>query len=310
MHGDGMKLKECSAFWLLGLVWGSSFLWIKIAVEQMGPLAVAAFRQSFGLLGLLAVMAVQRQRFPRGRDVLLSYMTLGVLQSAVPFALIAWGETRIDSGLAAILNGTMPLFTILIAHAWLHDDKITPARLAGLGLGFGGVVVLGSRDLAPGGLAGTAWGQLAILAATVSYAVAAIYSRRHLRHEPPLVQATMVVLVGDTLLWSAVAIGERPVHIPMAPLPWIALLWLGLLGSCLAYLLYFYLIRAWGPTRASLVTYVFPAIGLVLGVIFLGERIDGRLGTGSLLVIAGILVVARPPRSRPSATSRPMDSLP
>jgi drug/metabolite transporter (DMT)-like permease len=286
-----MKLKEWSAFWLLGLVWGSSFLWIKIAVGFMGPFAVAAFRQLIGVLGLLAVMAIQRQPFPREWRTLRAYAVLGVLQSAVPFALIAWGETRIDSALAAILNGTMPLFTILIAHVWLHDDRITPARLAGLAIGFGGVVVLGSRDLGPEGFHGTAWGQLAVLVATLSYAVASTFSRRHLRNQPPLLQATMVVLVGDVILWSSVGIGERPLHLPTVALPWIALAWLGLLGSCLAYLLYFYLINAWGPTRASLVTYVFPVIGLILGIAFLGERADWHLMLGSLLVVSGIIVV-------------------
>jgi drug/metabolite transporter (DMT)-like permease len=296
-----MKLREWTAFWLLGLVWGSSFLWIKIAVGYMGPLTVAALRQLIGLLGLLIVMAVRRQPFPQGRQTLLAYLVLGILQSAVPFALIAWGETRIDSGLAAILNGTMPLFTILIAHFWLRDDKLTPARLAGLVVGFGGVVVLGARDLGAGDLRGTVWGQLAVLIATVSYAVASTFSRRHLREQPPLLQATMVVLVGDVLLWSSVGIAERPLHLPAAALPWLALAWLGLLGSCLAYLLYFYLISAWGPTRASLVTYVFPVIGLVLGVAFLGESVDWHLVLGSLLVVLGIVVVNR--RSHATATA-------
>jgi len=292
-----MRLKEWSAFWLLGLVWGSSFLWIKIAVGFMGPLAVAAFRQLIGVLGLLVVMRIQRQPFPRDWPTLRAYVILGVLQSAVPFALIAWGETRIDSGLAAILNGTMPLFTILIAHFWLHDDKMTPARLAGLGVGFGGVLVLGSRDLGPEGFHGTAWGQLAVLIATLSYAVASTFSRRQLRDQPPLLQATMVVLVGDVVLWSSVGVAERPLHLPAAALPWIALAWLGLLGSCLAYLLYFYLINAWGPTRASLVTYVFPVIGLILGIGFLGERVDWHLVLGSLLVVSGIVVVHGRPRT-------------
>jgi drug/metabolite transporter (DMT)-like permease len=288
-----MKFKEWSAFWLLGLIWGSSFLWIKIAVASVGPLLVAALRLGIGLLGLLTVIAVVRQPLPRGRRTLLTYLVLGALQSAAPFALIAWGETKIDSGLAAILNGTMPLFTILIAHFWLRDERITPTRFLGLVVGFGGVVILGSRDLGPEGLHGTAWGQAALLAATISYAIAATFSRRHLREEPPLVQATMTVLVGDVLLWASVGLAERPIHLPLTTLPWIALAWLGLLGSSVAYLLYFYLIRVGGATRASLVTYVFPVIGLVLGITFLGERTDWRLLLGSLLILAGIITVNR-----------------
>jgi drug/metabolite transporter (DMT)-like permease len=302
-----MKLREWAAFWLLGLVWGSSFLWIKIAVAHVGPFAVAAIRQFIGLAGLAVVVAIHKQRFPRGPRTLLAYVVLGVLQSALPFALIPWGETKIDSGLAAILNGTMPLFTILIAHFWLHDEKITPARLAGLVMGFAGVVVLGSRDLTPEGLHGTAWGQAAVLVATLSYAAAGTFSRRYLRGEPPLVQATMVVFIGDALLWSAVAAAERPLRLPAVPVAWIALAWLGLLGSCLAYLLYFYLIGAWGATRASLVTYVFPVIGLVLGITFLGERVDWHLALGSLLVVGGIFVVGRPPETAPAPATAAAD---
>ncbi len=294
-----MNVREWGAFWLLGLVWGSSFLWIKIAVGYLPPFAVAAFRLVFGLAGLLAVAAVQRQSLPRDLRRLRLYVVAAALQSALPFALISWGETRIDSGLAAILNGTTPLFTILIAHLWLADERITPSRMLGLSVGFAGVIVLGSRDIGPAGFQGTAWGQVALLAASLSYAAAATFMRRHLRGEPPIVQATMVVLVGDALLWALVAATENPLHISGAPILWIALAWLGLLGSCVAYLLYFYLINAWGATRTSLVTYVFPVVGLALGIVFLGERLDWRLALGSLLVLAGITVVGRAPAQTP-----------
>jgi len=293
--GGAVRAKEWAAFWLLGLIWGTSFLWIKIAVGHVPPLTVAALRLGIGLIGLLAVAAARRQPFPRDVRVLRTYVALAAVQSAIPFALIAWGETKIGSGLAAILNGTTPLFTIIIAHLWLHDEKITPARAVGLAAGFAGVVVLGSRDLGPHGLQDSAWGQAALLGASLSYAIAATYSRKHLRGESPLVQATMVVLIGDLLLWAGVAAGERPLHLAGPPIVWIGLAWLGLLGSCVAYLLYFYLINTWGATRASLVTYVFPVVGLLLGITVLGEPADWRLWLGSLLVIAGILVtVVRP----------------
>ncbi len=298
-----MKLAEWAAFWMLGLIWGSSYLWIKIAVSQMAPLAVAAFRLLFGLAGLLAVAAVQRQPFPRDPQRLRRYAALSAMQAALPFALISWGETRIDSGLAAILNGTTPLFTIVLAHLWLHDERISPSRILGLTVGFAGVVVLGSRDIGPGGLHASAWGQGALLVASFSYAAAATFSRRHLRGEPPLVQATLVVLSGDALLWAAVASAERPLVISTAPVLWIALVWLGLLGSWLAYLLYFYLINAWGATRASLVSYVVPVVGLILGLLFLGERLDWTLALGSLLIVARIIVVGREATATPAVVA-------
>ena len=303
-----MKLKEWSAFALLGLVWGSSFLWIKIAVEEIGPFTLVAFRLLFGLVGLLIIMRLRKQSFPRDRKTLLAFLFMGVFNTALPFTLISWGETKIDSSLASILNGTVPLFTIIIAHFWLHDDKITLPRIAGLIVGFAGIVVLVSRDLGPAGVFnGDILGQLAVLAASLCYATAITFSRRHLRGQPPLVQATMVILIADTLLWLTAPIVERPLHVPTLPITWFALAWLGLLGSCLAYLLFFYLINAWGPTRASLVTYVFPVIGLLLGIIFLGEIADWRLMIGSLLVVAGIVVVNLKVRFKPASVATATD---
>lgn len=286
-----MKIKEWGAFVLLGLIWGSSFLWIKIAVAEIGPFTLVAFRLLFGLLGLLAIMWLRRQSFPRDRRTLLAYLFMGVFNTALPFTLISWGETRIDSGLASILNGTVPLFTIVIAHFWLQDEKITLPRIAGLIVGFVGVVILVSRDVRVADLGGSLIGQLAVLAAALCYATAITFSRRHLRGQPPLVQSTMVLLIADALLWVATPLAESPLHAPELPVTWLAVAWLGLLGSCLAYLLFFYLINAWGPTRASLVTYVFPVIGLALGIVFLNEVADWRLLAGSALVVGGIVVV-------------------
>lgn len=302
-----MKLKDWGAFVLLGLIWGSSFLWIKVA--QGGPLAgfvppagatafhpflLVAFRLLFGFLGMLGVWAWQRPALPREPRLLLAFLVMGFFNTALPFVMITWGETRIASGLASVLNATVPLFTIVIAHFALHDEKITPARLAGLGTGFLGVIVLVSRDLEPGGLGGSVWGQAAVIGAAVSYALALNFARRYLRNQPPAVQTFMVLLCADALLWLVTPAVEAPLALPTSALAWVAVTWLGLLGSCVAYLLFFHLNNAWGPTRASLVTYTFPVIGLILGAAFLGEPTDWRLLAGSALVVAGILVVNGP----------------
>lgn len=286
-----MRLKEWGAFWLLGSIWGSSFLWIKIALAEIGPLTLVAFRLLFGLVGLITVVSLRKQRVSRDRKTTLAFLFLAIFNTAFPFALISWGETSIDSGLAAMLNGTVPLFTIVIAHFWLHDEKITFSRAGGLVVGFIGVAVLVSRDLDVRAFQGSLLGQLAVISAAVSYAVAATFSRKHLKGQSPVVQATMVVLLADALIWTAVPIAESPVRVPALPVTWFALAWLGLLGSCVAYMLYFYLISTWGATRATLVTYVFPIIGLILGIVFLGEAVDLRLAAGSVLVIGGIVVV-------------------
>ncbi len=302
-----MKIKQWAAFGMLGLVWGSSFLWIKIAVQEVGPFTLVAFRLLFGVLGLLVIMRWQRQSFPRDRRTLLAYLFMGVVNTAVPFVLISWGETKIDSGLASILNGTVPLFTIVIAHYWLHDEKITVGRLAGLAVGFVGVVVLVSRDFGPQGLHGNVWGQLAVIAASICYATAITFSRRHLRNQPPVVQSFMVLLIADAVIWPATLMVDRPFHLPQLPVTWLALAWLGLLGSCFAYLMFFYLINTWGPTRASLVTYVFPVIGVILGIVFLKEVADWRLIVGTLLIAGAVLAVNNPFAAKPALAASVAD---
>jgi len=301
-----MKASEWAAFTVLGLLWGSSFLWIKIAVEAVSPFVVVALRVSFGLIGLLAVMYWQRQRVPRDRPTLLKYLFMGVFNVVVPFLLITWGETHIDSSLAAILNATTPLFVIVIGHFLLHDEKITVPRLAGLLVGFAGVIVLVAQDFKPGMLRGDLLGQLAVLTAALSYAVALVFSRRYLRDTKPVVQSTMMLVFATAIMWVITPVTERPLALPAQPLAWVAVLWLGMLGLCAAYLLFFWLNNVWGPTRASLVTYVFPVVGVVLGVIFLNESLNWNMVLGSALVVGGIGVVNRRPRvSRTAVMTAP-----
>ena len=298
-----MKIKEWSAFAILGLLWGSSFLWIKIAVENVSPFVVVALRVLFGLIALLGVMYWQRQYVPRDRPTLLKYLFMGVFNVVVPFLLITWGETHIDSSLAAILNATTPLFVIVIGHFGLHDEKITAPKLAGLLVGFVGVIVLVAQDFQPGMLQSDLLGQLAVLGAAISYAVALIFSRRYLRGTKPVVQSTMILVFATALMWIITPVVERPVVLPAEPIAWVALLWLGVLGLCVAYLLFFWLNNVWGPTRASLVTYVFPVVGVVLGVIFLNEALNWNMVFGSALVVGGIVVVNRKPRASQTAVA-------
>ncbi|MEQ1910037.1 MAG: DMT family transporter [Vicinamibacterales bacterium] len=301
-----MKLREWGMFFLLGLVWGSSFLWIKVALGNNGepflgiaipagqaafsPLLLVTMRLAFGLAGLAVLMVAYRLTIPRDTRTLGICAVVGFINTALPFALITWGETRIPSSLASILNGTVPLFAIVFAHFALHDERMTPGRLAGLVIGFVGVVVLvsGESDVTSGSI----WGQAAVAGAAVSYAGAASYTRRYLRGLSPITQSFTTLIFAEAYLVVAVALFERPVVWPAHPLVWTATVWLGLLGSCAAYVLYFSLINAWGATRASLVTYVFPVVGLALGIFVLGEQVQWNLFVGTALVAAGIVIVS------------------
>jgi drug/metabolite transporter (DMT)-like permease len=301
-----MRARELGMFGLLGLIWGSSFLWIKVGLGgagtsflgmaipsdavAFGPLLLVTMRLAFGLAGLALLMVVRGLPVPREPRLLANFAVMGLLNTALPFTLITWGETRIASGLASVLNGTVPLFTIVIAHFWLHDERLTPARVAGLVLGFLGVVVLVSPSFSGGSRLGDAWGAIAVIGAAMSYGSGAAFSRKHLRGQSPLTQSFMSLGFATLVMLVVVTAMERPTAWPSAPAIWLAAAWLGLLGSCVAYLLYFSLINAWGATRSSLVTYVFPVVGLLLGATLLDEPLRWQLFAGAALVIGGIVL--------------------
>jgi len=283
---------EWVLFGVLGLLWGSSFMWIKIAVGELGPFAVVGWRLLFGVAGMLLVILFRRPPWPRwGRDYR-NLVLLGIINTALPFILITWGEQTVDSAVASVLNSTVPLFTLIIAHYALADDRMTLRRVVGLSVGFVGVLILMSRDLTFGQEGGLL-GQLAILVAALSYACGGVFARRTMRHVDPYIQTFVPMLAAGMLVWAMAIPREAPDLLPTLPISWLAVAWLGLLGSCLAYLLFFILLHRVGPTRTSLVTYLIAMVGVVLGVVFLGETFDWRLGMGAAAVIIGIGIVNR-----------------
>jgi drug/metabolite transporter (DMT)-like permease len=292
-----MKTKDWLAFITLGLIWGSSFLWIKIAVAEVSPILLVAFRLLFGILASAVVVLVARPAFPKERKLWLALTLIGFTNNALPYVLISWGEQYIDSAVAAILNSTTPLFTMIIAHFFLHDDRLTWARLAGLLIGFAGIVVLVSRDFQPGLLGSEAGlavlGQLAVLLASLSYAGTSVYARRTTKGLSPIIQGLVPLLGADAFMWALVGFAESPVKLPALPITWVAIIWLGVMGVCVAFLLYYYLLHSVGPTRTVLVTYVFPLVGVALGALFLNEMIDWRLLVGGGMVVGSIVLVNR-----------------
>lgn len=293
-----MRYRHWAAFLLLGLIWGSSFLWIKIAVGDISALMLVALRFTSGLLGLWAYAVWRRVHvpWPRDRATWAKYGFMGIINTALPIALVSWGEKFISSGLAAILTATVPLFAIVVAHLWLHDERVTARRLGGLIVGFAGVVVVMLPGLVVVDLRSDIVGQAAVLLAALCYALGGTYSRRHLRGESPLTQSTMTLLVASAVSWASLLLLERPLQWPTAGLTWFAAAWLGLLASGLAYVIFFGLIQAWGVTRTSLVTYLMPVIGLALGALFLSESVGWNLVAGLFVILAGIAVVNRPSR--------------
>jgi drug/metabolite transporter (DMT)-like permease len=289
-----LKPKHWFVFMLLGAIWSSSFMWIKIAVQEVGPITLVAFRVLFGFLFGIVVVFIQRVQWLHSFKEWIPLLVLGITNVAVPFFLISWGEQSIDSAVAAILDATVPLFTILIAHYLLHDDKMTMPKVLGLLIGFAGVVVLMSKDI--GASFGSVLGQLAVVLASAFYAGSAVFARKTTEDTPGILRSAGPLISATAVMWLATFLIERPVEIPRSGITWVALLFLGILGSGVAFVMAYYLIHEIGPTRTSMVTYLFPVGGVILGVIFLNEHLSWQLVVGTLLIIASLAVVNWKPK--------------
>lgn len=288
-----MSVKSWVKFIILGFIWGSSFLWIKIGVDQMGPFTLVTFRVLFALLGYAIWMVFKRPKWP-GWRVTWKFIILGVFNVSLPFVLITWGEQYISSGLTSILNSGLPLFTVVLAWLFLPDEKPTLRKGLGVLVGFGGVVVLMSDGFG-NGLRADLLGTLAVLVASFSYAATAIFSRRQLREIPAEAQAIGQTVVATAIMMPLTAVVEAPFSLPALPITWLAVAWLGLLGSCIASVMYYSLLQSDGPTHTSQITYMIALVGVVLGIIFLKESVDWRLLVGGVLVIGGIIMVNQAP---------------
>jgi len=291
-----LRSKDWIRFILAATIWGTSFLWIKIGVRELGPFTLVLLRVSFALLATFIFVFWKRLAIPRSSLWLLP--VLGLLNVAVPFVLISWAEVHIDSGLASVLNSTAPLFTALLAGLLLPDDRLTLPRILGLLIGFAGVVVLVSDQISGG--VSQLWGVAAMLAAVFLYAVSAITARKSGAHMHPGVQAFGQSLFAFLIMLPTAAVVEAPLTLPRLPLTWVAVVWLGVLGSFIASMLYLTLIQDVGPTRAMLTTYLFPLIGSALGAIFLHEQQGWQLWVGAVLILSGIGLVNQVRRHPPA----------
>ena len=280
-----------AAFILLGLIWGSSFLWIKIGVEEMDPATLVAYRVSLGALAMLAYVRLTGEKLPRTAGEWAPMAALGMVATALPFFLITWGEQYIDSGTASVLNALTPIFSLILAGLILRTESVTRVRTLGLVTGFAGAALLASREFALRGDPLALIGVGAVTVAAISYAVGASVSKAMVHGTPRNVVAAGNLTFGAIYIWIfTLATGSNPAF-PNQLDSIISILWLGLLGSFFAFVLLYFLIENLDATVASMVTYLFPVVGVTLGVVFLKEVLDARLVIGTALVVLGIVVV-------------------
>ena len=281
-----MSFRNFLILLILGLIWGASFLFIKVAVATIPPLSVAFGRTALAAVLLYLVLRSRGLTMPGWGPVWGSFLLMGFFNGAVPYTLITWAEIHIDSGLAAILNALMPLFTVLLAHVFTGDERLTWTKVVGIVLGFLGVLTLIGPAVLKG-LGKDVVAQLAVMAAALCYAIAIIYGRR-LKEVTPLVSATGQLFCAAFLTLPMSLVFDTPWALAPSFISLGALTCLSLLGTALAYLLYYYLLPRIGSTNLSLVTYLIPITGVFWGALLLDERLHWSAFMALGLILAGI----------------------
>ncbi len=303
MAEGGIRLQMGAADWALlaalSLLWGGSFFFVEVALAGLPPFTLVWLRVALAAAALHLFLRVTGSGLPAGWRVWAAFFGMGLVNNAIPFSLIVWGQTQIASGLAAILNATTPLFTVLVAHAATGDERITGGRVAGVVVGFAGVAVMLGPE-AGVGLGDDLLAQLACLAAALSYAVAGVFGRRFGRMGVgPAQTASGQVTASSLLLLPVVLMVDRPwaLALPGADI-WAAVFGLALASTALAYIIYFRILATAGATNLLLVTLLIPVTAILLGVFVLGERLEVVHLAGMALITLGLVALdGRPARA-------------
>lgn len=281
----------------LSVLWGGSFFFNQVALADLPPLTVVLSRVTLAAGILWAVMRLRGLAMPRDPAIWCAFLAMGLLNNAIPFSLIVWGQGHIGSGIAAIMNASTPLFTVLLAHWLTRDERLTPGRLIGVGLGLAGVAAM-MGGAALGGTEAAVAGQAACLAAALSYALAGIYGRRFRDlGVSPLATATGQVTASSLILLPVAMLADRPwtLAAPGAA-TLLALAGVAALSTALAYVVFFRLLASAGATNLLLVTFLIPVTAILLGVLVLGEALLPRHLAGMALIGLGLAAIdGRPP---------------
>lgn len=287
-----MNLRKMMWLVLLASLWGPSFLFIKVAVDEIPTFTFVFARAAVAAMILYLILNFQGRSLPKLGRIWKHFAFLGLVHNALPFVLFAWGELYINSASAAILNGTTPLFTIILAHLFVEDDRLTPTKLVGTLIGFSGLLLLIMPSLIEQGMQGTTLGLLAVAVASACYGVAIVYSRKYARGLPPLVAPTAQLTMAALYLLPLVLFVELPNGLAVPSLTAIAAtLMLSIFGTAIAFIVYYKALEIINPSSLSMVTYLIPIIGTVLGVVVLKEQLTWNIYIGCLLILLGVMTV-------------------
>ena len=283
------NLKSGSMLAALAIVWGGSFFFAEIALNEVPPLTVAMHRVFWAVPVLLLIVYWRGERLPLAPRAWLPFVVMGALNNAIPFSLIFWGQTTIESGLAAILNSTTAFFGVVVAGLLLAEERITANKVVGAGLGFIGVaVIMGFDSLLQFDAQNIA--QLAVLGAAFSYSLAGVWGRRYMADFSPAVSALGMLVGSNLVLLPIVLLTDGVPGFSLSTGVWAALLTLAVLSTALAYLLYFSILALAGAANLLLVTLLIPPVAVGLGATFLGEAIGEQAYLGFVLIVVGLIV--------------------
>jgi drug/metabolite transporter (DMT)-like permease len=286
----GISPKAWAYLGLLALIWGGSFLSNRAALEQVGVLTLVAFRVGGAAVALWAYILIRGLPVPRGWVWVRRFVLLGVFNNIIPFCLIVWGQTHIPSGLAGILNATNVIFAVGLAAIFFPDERLTGRKAAGVALGVVGVAVtIGPAAL--GHLDITSVGQLAILGASLSYAVSGIYARGALRDARPEVGAAGMLTVASLVMVPAALWFEGAPTLSYLPQTWAAIFYISILSSAVAYILAYSVLQSSGAGNMSVVTLLIAPVAVVLGAITYGEALPTTAYLGLVFLALGMVVI-------------------
>lgn len=286
-----MKTRNFFLLLFLASLWGPSFLFIKVAVAEIPPITLVLARVGIAAVLLYLVLRLQGHNLPGPSRIWGHIAIVALFHNSLPFVLLSWGEQHIDSAIASIVNGTTPIFTILLAHMLTTDDRLTSTKVVGVTLGMLGMVLLVAPSLV-GGVEATTLGLLAVIAVSASYGLAMVYSRKHLRGMEPLVAPTGQFLLATLYLLPLVLLIDRPLTLSAPSTQAIAsLLALAVFGTALAFIVYYRLIESADASYVSMVTYLVPVFGVILGVLILGERLSWNAYVAFAMILIGVMIV-------------------
>ncbi|WP_233544811.1 DMT family transporter [Pseudooceanicola sediminis] len=287
-----MTPRDWSFLFLLSLLWGGSFFFVGVAIQQLPPLTIVGLRAGLAALTLALILWLRAERWPFARGVLLPFFVMGLLNNLMPFSLLFWAQTMIPSGLASILNASTPIFSIIVAHFLLMDERMAANKAVGILFGFLGVIVLLGGDLL-GGASIASLGILACLGAALSYGFASVYGRRFKAMQLTATQVAFGQLSATTLMMAPiVSIIDQPWKLPMPGTPVIvAILALAIVSTALAYVIFFRILASAGAVNVGLVTLLVPVSAILLGTFVLGEDLARRHYFGMLLISIGLLAI-------------------